>query len=188
MRRVAARQAEIAQSRVAQALQLVARLRAAAPLHEAVLHISPPPTDVRHVADEDPAHGSLRTTRLPMVDCLRGLCDAGCDRQHTSAYFPQCSAGTGKFFGGRRHAAARGKGSVKFATIAAICCCDLRRLRSHFRRDFADARHPLGRRCGGRLVVTDNPQYARRRAHRDGEPRIGIEHRLAHPIEARRRQ
>ena len=67
---------------------------AAAPLHEAVLHISPPPTDVRHVADEDPAHGSLRTTRLLIVACLSGLCDAGCDRQHTSADFPQCPAGT----------------------------------------------------------------------------------------------
>src|ERR1700733_1783475 len=51
------------------------------------------------------------------------------------------------------------------------------------RRDLADVRPLLRRQSGTRFVVTDNTQDARCRAHRDREPRVRIEYRLAPPIE-----
>jgi hypothetical protein len=85
---LAAGDADVAQGRVAEALQLLARPRAALPFAEAQYDLIPTGQAVRpEIRHCGGAHGSLHTRQFIVRLLVALFCNAACDRQHSLSFY-----------------------------------------------------------------------------------------------------
>ena len=183
---VATGDADIAQRGVAQTLQFVARPRPALPFGETALN--------RSASGIRDACGNVSLWMVLMARSVSGnqssgkisaVCGAGCDGQHSLALSDKplkCI-----YFLLLREAYMRAC-RARAVLAGAINRCAIQAAAAAKRPRFRTSASPAPATAPPCPVVTDGAKQPGRRTHRDRKPRIGIEHRLAHPAETRRRQ